>query len=441
VSLSSQSVSAKAKVVLVCIVALCNLCLPEVDASTAKLTWNRSPSTNVAGYHVYYGLTSGNYPYMLNAGNTPSATVSGLTPGQTYYYTVTAYSTTGQESGQANVVSNTTPAQILAQPLSQTAVIGTIAVLSANVASVVPVTFQWFFNGAAIDDATNSILILPGVSQGNAGSYKVVASNAGGNVTSTAAVLSVLDSVNVTGGSMKPIPSGTYNGLFYQTNSGGGSAVAPATTGSLSQCTVGANGAYSSKISLGGQTFSISGVFNGAGINTVVNRSFLGLSNLDLTLYADSVLGTGRLTGVVSNMDRVHPWVALLTANLAVNASPPAAFVFLSPPPPGQLQQSWTCQLVVGINGTVLLTGQLGDGTTILQSGSMGADGNFPVYQSLYNNTGVLAGWINLAGPAPIGNLTWIQSSNPLLSQNGFSTTISFGAGPGLSTNYFQPIQ
>jgi hypothetical protein len=54
----------------------------------------------------------------------------------------------------------------------------------------------------------------------------------------------------------------------------------------------------------------------------------------------------------------------------------------------------------------------------------------------LYNNTGLLAGWITLAGGAPIGNLTWIQLANP--STNGFTNIISFGAGPGLSTNCFQ---
>ena len=85
--------------------------------------------------------------------------------------------------------------------------------------------------------------------------------------------------------------------------------------------------------------------------------------------------------------------------------------------------------------------GQLGDGTSIVQTSPIGVDGSFPVYQSLYNNAGLLAGWLTFAAGAPIGNLTWIHPPNPAQSTPGFTNIISFGAGPGSSTNRFKFMQ
>ncbi|MES2623392.1 MAG: peptidoglycan-binding protein [Patescibacteria group bacterium] len=48
-------------------------------------------TSEIAGYNVRYGTTSGNYTATVDAGNTLSTTLTGLTLGQTYYYTVQAY--------------------------------------------------------------------------------------------------------------------------------------------------------------------------------------------------------------------------------------------------------------------------------------------------------------------------------------------------------------
>jgi hypothetical protein len=241
---------------------------------------------------------------------------------------------------------------------------------------------------------------------------------------------------------MSAMQPGVYNGLFNQTNTAGSSIVTEAATGFLSKCTIGPSGAYSSQVALGGQTFAISGVFIGKEINTIVDRSHVGLSNLDLTVYATTASGTNRLTGSVSNMDASHPWVALLTATLGASAFPQAeALVFLSPPPPGQAPGNWACVLAVSTSGLVSLAGYLGDGTSISQSTTLGVDGSFPVYQSLYSHMGLLAGWVTLAGGSPVGNLTWIQPGNGTHSNPGFTNIVSFGTGPGLSTNIFKPLQ
>jgi len=68
------------------------------NAGSIVLNWNASPSPLVAGYNVYYGTTSGNYPSMLPAGNATSLTISNLTLGATYYFVATAYNSKHQES-------------------------------------------------------------------------------------------------------------------------------------------------------------------------------------------------------------------------------------------------------------------------------------------------------------------------------------------------------
>jgi len=72
------------------------------SSGTATLTWGTSPSGNVAGYMVYVGTSSGVYGPSFNAGNVTSYQVINLTGGQTYFFAVTAYNTSGIESGFSN---------------------------------------------------------------------------------------------------------------------------------------------------------------------------------------------------------------------------------------------------------------------------------------------------------------------------------------------------
>jgi len=73
--------------------------------STATLTWNPDASTNLAGYKVYLGTSSGVYSSSVSVGNVTSYTVSNLGVGNTYYFAVTAYNSSGVESGFSNEVS------------------------------------------------------------------------------------------------------------------------------------------------------------------------------------------------------------------------------------------------------------------------------------------------------------------------------------------------
>ena len=82
---------------------------------SATLSWtpptentDGTPVTDLAGYHIYYGTTEGAWTStitVLEATET-SYVVSGLAPG-TYYFTVVAFNTAGDDSPESNVASKT----------------------------------------------------------------------------------------------------------------------------------------------------------------------------------------------------------------------------------------------------------------------------------------------------------------------------------------------
>jgi hypothetical protein len=71
---------------------------------TVHLAWDPSPDTNVAGYYIYAGPSSGFYTSRIDVGNVTNATIGPLNAGQTYYFTASAYTTNGVESLPSNEV-------------------------------------------------------------------------------------------------------------------------------------------------------------------------------------------------------------------------------------------------------------------------------------------------------------------------------------------------
>jgi len=66
-----------------------------------------SPLTDLSGYKVYYGISSRNYSHNIDVGNVETYGVSNLTS-ETYYFAVTAYDTSANESDYSNEVSKAT---------------------------------------------------------------------------------------------------------------------------------------------------------------------------------------------------------------------------------------------------------------------------------------------------------------------------------------------
>jgi chitinase len=74
--------------------------------ATVTLTWDANSEPDLAGYKVYYGTSSRNYPNVKDVGDKNTATISNLTDGQSYYFAVTAYDIGGLESDYSNEVTS-----------------------------------------------------------------------------------------------------------------------------------------------------------------------------------------------------------------------------------------------------------------------------------------------------------------------------------------------
>jgi hypothetical protein len=83
------------------------------------------------------------------------------------------------------------PPAIIEQPAGLEATVGR-NVRFEVVASGTGITFQWLKDGEEIEEATTNSLLLAGVSEDDAGAYSVIISNELGEVTSEAALLSVV---------------------------------------------------------------------------------------------------------------------------------------------------------------------------------------------------------------------------------------------------------
>ena len=85
------------KIMLIVIIML----LPAIAfAATIQVNWNPNTEPDLAGYKIYYGTASGVYGDPIDVGNV-TGHVMEITPqhGATYYFALTAYDTSGNESG------------------------------------------------------------------------------------------------------------------------------------------------------------------------------------------------------------------------------------------------------------------------------------------------------------------------------------------------------
>jgi hypothetical protein len=91
------------------------LTITAVSNGTIALAWDPatsysdgSPLTDLAGYKLYYGTTSGSYTGSIDVGNVTSYTITNLPPA-VYYVVVTVRNLSGTESSYSNQVSKSIP--------------------------------------------------------------------------------------------------------------------------------------------------------------------------------------------------------------------------------------------------------------------------------------------------------------------------------------------
>src|SRR5207245_1781999 len=150
-----------------------------VAAGTAPLSyqWQKN-GVNIAG------ATSASY-------TTPATTISDS--GSTFRVVVTNTAGTVTSSA-ATLTVNPAPVAptILTQPSSQTVTAGQTASFTVAVTGTAPLSYQWQKNSVAISGATSSAYTTPATTNSDSGAqFTVVVSNTAGNVTSSAATLTV----------------------------------------------------------------------------------------------------------------------------------------------------------------------------------------------------------------------------------------------------------
>lgn len=104
-----------------------------VSAKTVNLAWDASTGPGVAGYKVYYAVGSSNQPFTgtgatqgaspIDVGLNTTAILTGLADGDTHFFTVTAYNSSGVESSYSNIVSS---APVVVTPVNRAPVLSPI---------------------------------------------------------------------------------------------------------------------------------------------------------------------------------------------------------------------------------------------------------------------------------------------------------------------------
>jgi hypothetical protein len=69
------------------------------------LAWDSNIESDLAGYRVYYGIRSLDYDFVIDTGNVTQYAVPRLEPETRYYFALTAYDTSGNESTFSEEVS------------------------------------------------------------------------------------------------------------------------------------------------------------------------------------------------------------------------------------------------------------------------------------------------------------------------------------------------
>lgn len=115
------------------------------------------------------------------------------------------------------------PPQTLQSPVNTAVNTGDALVLSAKIVSGVPATYQWFKDNVAIAGATDLSLHLDASTGDDSGSYTLVATNAYGTATSTAAQVSIVTPVSISSRPLSRMIAAGDSTTFTITASGQGS--------------------------------------------------------------------------------------------------------------------------------------------------------------------------------------------------------------------------
>ncbi|EEF60560.1 beta strand repeat-containing protein [Pedosphaera parvula] len=434
-----------------------------------------NPGTNVVFTVTASGTAPLTYQWQFNGNNIPGATNatyvrSNVQLADAGTYTVLV-SNPGGSTQSADAVLNLNAApSITGQPVSLVVNPGDPASFTVAADGSPAATFQWWFAGAPIADATDSTFALASAQPNQSGNYWVVASNAAGSVTSSIVSLTVnipagiaqqpvSQSVTLGGNATFSVtatgtaPLGyqwTFNGapiigasassytiLNAQTNKAGSYAVvvsnvAGTVTSSTVSLTVNipagiAQQPVSQSVTLGGNaTFSVTATgtaplgyqwsFNGAPIFGATDSSY--------TILNAQTNNAGSYAVLVSN---VAGTVTSSTVSLAVNIPPS-----IDLPPVSQ-------SVTIGSNAvfSVTATGTAPMGYQWIFDGapiSSATDSSYSVLNAQTNNAGSYAVVVsNVAGSVTSSIVSLTVNIPPDISQQPVSQTVTMGGNTTFS--------
>jgi hypothetical protein len=229
---------------------------------------------------------------------------------------------------------------------------------------------------------------------------------------------------------------GVYAGLFYGSN---GAQIGKS---GYVMVTIGAKGNYIARLQWPAGIYSFSGQFNGDGAASTSLR-MAGQAPLQIQMLYNSN-SPPRLTGTVGN----GMWQASLTAyesvfNARTNPAAAAGVYTVLIDNPGDTnaldpQGSGYGTATVNTAGAVAFHGLLADGTQISEVSQISADGQWPLYASLYAGRGQILGWVNFSnttGADVAGNISWIRG--PVPTAKSYSS--GFGFASSLEGSKFTP--
>lgn len=210
---------------------------------------------------------------------------------------------------------------------------------------------------------------------------------------------------------------GTYNGLFFDTNS-----VRPEIAGFFTSTTT-EPGRFTAKLQNGGRTYPFTGQFDleGRAINLVPRA---GTSALTVELQLDLTNGTQQITGRVIDQTgdawllANRAWFHAVT-NKAIPLTGKYTLVIEgSDDTVGSPGGNGFGTATIDLAGNVLFTGTLADGTPVTQRVPVSKEGQWPFYASLYAGKGSAIGWITFTNRELDdlnGWLTWNKSNQPTM--------------------------
>lgn len=79
---------------------------PPPTPVSAVVAWDPNTEADLMGYKLYVGTSSGVYGSPIDVGNFTDYEVRNLEPGRTFYFSVTAYDLSGNESSYSDEISN-----------------------------------------------------------------------------------------------------------------------------------------------------------------------------------------------------------------------------------------------------------------------------------------------------------------------------------------------